>query len=296
MLDSSFPGWDDGARRVWSLWEIMNQFSLSAVIGNLQLLMMSAMTGMATSVEYSEITDTDLSQVASLLGTARSVIKFAGLNDSCDKIERTIEWLGSSRNVLTKQSLGAELRNICEAISMEAQKKKFLYIEADRSEYIGGHLFGVDVFTAFPSAANDISSAGNCLAVECHTAAIFHLMRAVEWGMRSLCADLGLTKTKRKRRSGRYVYVPIEYSEWEKLLDQLQDRVDAKLSRLKRGVQKQKLQEFYYPALQDLRGFRDAWRNHVMHSRAEYTREDALAVFSHVKRFMLNLSSRIAEV
>ncbi len=114
--------------------------------------------------------------------------------------------------------------------------------------------------------------------------------------MRALCKDIGLRKTQRTKKSGKPVYAPIEYSEWEKILDQLQSRADSKLEKLKRGTDKQKLQEFYYPVIQDLRAFRDAWRNHVMHTRAEYTREEAIAVFGRVKSFMENLASRVGEV
>jgi hypothetical protein len=181
---------------------------------------------------------------------------------------------------------------------MEVDKKKFLYVSPDRAQYLDREdLFGQSVKDAFPSASADLREAGNCLAAECNTAAVFHLMRVVEWGLRALCSDLGLKKVKNKiRRSGRVTYVPIEYSEWERLLDQLQDNVDGKLSRLKRGTSKQELQQFYYPALQDIRGIRDAWRNHVMHTRDEYNREDADAILSHVKRLMIKLSGRVREV
>ena len=274
----------------------MKQFSLGAVIGNMQLLMMSAFTMMATKTPDAELTDEDLDHAASILGTVRNVIEFAGLRDSCERIDSTAAWIRGAKNLLNKQALGVHLQNVCDTIRAEADKKKFVFIESDRSHYLGGYPFGLEVAVAFPRAVNDISQAGECLAFECSTACVFHLMRAVELGMRALCADLGMTKTKRRRKSGTFVYVPIEYSEWEKILDELQGKVDAKLFRLKRGAEKQKLQEFYYPALQDLRGFKDAWRNHVMHSRADYTREEAMAVFSHVERFMVNLSTRIGEV
>jgi len=60
----------------------------------------------------------------------------------------------------------------------------------------------------------------------------------------------------------------VEYSEWETILNQLQDRVHNKIAKIRRGAKKQS-EQFYYPALQDLRGIRDAWRNHTMHTRSE---------------------------
>jgi hypothetical protein len=154
---------------------------------------------------------------------------------------------------------------------------------------------GPEVINAFPSAGPDIIEAGNCLAAECHTAAVFHLMRVVEWGLRALAASLGVRRIRTSKKPGNNKYTPISYTEWERILDGLQTAVDAKITKMKRGKAKQDLQEFYYPALQDIRGIRDAWRNHVMHTRAEYGLEDVMAVFSHVKRLMKNLSSRVSE-
>ena len=121
-------------------------------------------------------------------------------------------------------------------------------------------------------------------------------MRSVEWGLRALASDLGVKKIRASKKPGKRKFMPIAYSDWEKILDGLQTAVDAKVLRLKRGAEKQKVQEFYYPALQDIKAIRDAWRNHVMHTRAEYTRKDADAVFQHVSRLMVSLSLRISEV
>ena len=51
----------------------------------------------------------------------------------------------------------------------------------------------------FKSAKDDIGAAGNCYAADLHTAAVFHLMRVAEKGMKALARHLGIkkvTKTK----------------------------------------------------------------------------------------------------
>lgn len=63
-------------------------------------------------------------------------------------------------------------------------------------------------------------------------------------------------------------------------------RVDAKIKVMSRGPRKQKAQEFYHPTLKEVNGFKDAWRNHVVHVRREYATKDAEGVSSHVGRFM----------
>ena len=157
------------------------------------------------------------------------------------------------------------------SFATELEKEWFLKIEQDRQEYYEQKtLFGQPVDQAFPSARFDIREAGNCLATDSATAAVFHLMRAVEWALHAFCVHLGFTKLRtRNRKTGKVTYRLVEYSEWETILNQLQDRVDNKIAKIRRGAKKQSEQEFYYPALQDLRGIRDAWRNHTMHTRSE---------------------------
>jgi hypothetical protein len=232
-----------------------------------------------------------------MLDCVEKLFSYSTPGAMAEKIQLSLFQLRTN-SLMDASAIGTELRNIRETISTEYHRRKFLRIDPERAPYLNhAAMFGDKVALAFPSATADIREAGNCLAAECNTAAVFHLMRAVEWGLRALCADLGMKRVKsRIRKSGRVVYTPIEYSEWEKLLDQLQDRIDAKIQRLKRGSTKQELQQFYYPALQDIRGIRDAWRNHVMHTRDEYTHDDAAAILGHIRRLMTTLAGRIKEV
>ena len=120
-------------------------------------------------------------------------------------------------------------------------------------------------------------------------------MRAAEWGLRALCVHVGVTRIRKSKKPGTKKYVAISYSQWEQMLSAVQDRIDARINRLAPGKKKQSLQEYYYPLLRDLKGFKDAWRNHVMHARADYSVNGAKAVFGHVKSFMEQLSQRASE-
>jgi hypothetical protein len=209
-----------------------------------------------------------------------------------------------ARGVPNASSLETELRNLREALLMDVEAHSYLYVHSERKQYVDNPaLLGKEVLQSFPSAEPDLIEAGNCLAAECNTAAVFHLMRVVEWGLRALCSSVGLIRLRKAKRTvtpgqggKKAYYVPVPYSQWEDILNQLQDKIDAKLKRLKRGRSKQKDQEFYYPVLQDIKAIRDAWRNHVMHTRAEYNHEDANAILTHVKRIMQTLASRVREV
>ena len=190
-----------------------------------------------------------------------------------------------------------EARHAREFLITELQKRRFLFIAPERAAYLDQDaLFGKGVFDAFPSARPDIREGGNCLAADCGTAAVFHLMRAVEWGLRALCVDLGFRRLRTKnRKTGKVTYMPLGWTDWETILNQLKAKVTERVGKTKRGPKKQLYQEFYYPALQDIEGIKDAWRNHVMHTRREYTPKGAGDVFDYVRRLLVNLSSRVSE-
>jgi hypothetical protein len=194
-------------------------------------------------------------------------------------------------------SLGmSELRHTANAMRDELEKRTFITVEPRFTDFIDNDcLMGTEVLLSFKDAAPDIVDAGNCIAADCGTAAVFHLMRVVEWGLRALCIDLGLIRAKRRHKSGKVQYVSISFTDWETMLNQLHGKVEQRIEKLKRGPLKQKQQELYFPILQEIKAIRDAWRNHVMHTRAQYSVDDAVIVLGHVGRIMASLASNIKE-
>lgn len=189
-------------------------------------------------------------------------------------------------------TIRSECAHVADGICDELSKRIFFTVTPERRNYVENPAFiGKAVCDAFPSALNDIYEAGNCLGADCNTAAVFHLMRLVEWGLRALCVHLGLRNAKR----GKGRRISISYVDWETMLNQLQPLVDTKIEKLKRGKAKQVAQEFYYPALQDIRAIRDAWRNHLMHARRSYSSEEAEVICGHVKNLMSRLVKRMSE-
>lgn len=167
--------------------------------------------------------------------------------------------------------------------------------------------FGDKVFDTFEGARYDAEHAALCIATGASTAAIFHLMRVVEHGVRSLGKNLGLSRIKETtyvkpkkpgapcptcgrpdNAPGRKITktTPIENCVWEKIEGQLRSKIDAKLRALRPGHARDEKQSFYHAALADFHGFKDAWRNHVMHSRGEFGETEAFQVLGHVDRFM----------
>ncbi len=200
-------------------------------------------------------------------------IKRSGLND-CD-------W----------SSLSADLRNVADMVFSELWHAKIVKVEKRYSAYINSdELICEDFATFFPSTAEDIKEAGNCIAVDSGTAGVFHLMRAVEWGMRALCVDIGLLTTKYKK-----IDVPIEYSQWEQILNQLHPEIEKKLALSEKGEKKQEAQEYYLSLYFDIKGFKDAFRNHVSHTRTKYSQKAADDILDYVRRFFVLLKTKISE-
>jgi hypothetical protein len=142
--------------------------------------------------------------------------------------------------------------------------------------------------------AGKFSGAENCIAIDSGTAAVFHLMRAVEWSLRALCADLGVVRVRRSYKH-KQKYTAIAWAQWERMLEAIHKRIDKKVDKLGPGKRKQELQEFYYPLMQDYKGFKDAFRNHVTHGRATYSQKAASDICDHVGRFMNALAPKLAK-
>jgi hypothetical protein len=306
-----FPDLQTTISRLWGLSDIMQQFKMPQFCGRLTVLMrletkakVEAERHLTESVLLTrgwQTPDRDvdsklLDEVINALKSVRVLCEENGLNEIVQHILSAKVALTISDSSPTYSVVASQLSTVRMNILEELRKRKFLLVENTLSQYVdNGGLFGLEVGSAFPSAKTDIEEAGNCLAIGCHTAAVFHLMRTVEWGLRAFCAYLGVRKVKKGRRGQ---LVPLAYAEWERILNQLdgQDgRIQKKIDKYKPGPKKQMTQEFCNSVSQEIRAIKDAWRNHVMHTRAHYEREDVEAIMAHVKRLMIRLASRFGE-
>jgi hypothetical protein len=188
----------------------------------------------------------------------------------------------------TAEAMCNELNGLLQANLMELHMLTSAYIPPSHREYFEQEkLFGEAVHQAFPKIRTEIRNAGNALAVDLCTAAVFHLMRTAEKGMQVLAWD---------RRVGNVHNKPLELQQWKDMLDGVEREVSKITSwPNSRGLAKTQAEEFYNGILAEFRGFKDAWRNHVMHSRRDYEFGKAKVVMSHVSRFMSTLAIRLSE-
>jgi len=233
------------------------------------------------------VSDKDLESYSAVAHDMSVICSQIGFEDSKYKADTLFTRLSYRPNPAHYSGVHIEMMHIHESLILDMRKHKFLQVELPEYSDLGDGLLGVEVLGSFPSAKEDIIAAAHCLSVDLNVAAVFHLMHVVEWGIRALCHHVGLaevvTDVKRSKR------LPIEYAQWEIILKQIDDKVQATVGAIVDRDDKQKAQRFYYSTLQEIEGFKEAWRNHVMHTRGEYTAEDAEAVKSHVERFMKSL-------
>jgi hypothetical protein len=220
------------------------------------------------------------------------------------RAQTTQKWRHTSYDVVQSQLLG-----LSSTIFNELEQHSFAYIPKSNAQYFEQDaLFGECVKTAFPSTASDLKDAGNCLAADLSTAAVFHLMRVAERGMRSLAVYLKVKIEKKKSTKtcpqcgillddgikAKAKRIPLEYAMWDDVLKAL----EVKIQRLQtpKGKKRDKQYEFYHGLILSLNAFKDVWRNPVSHTRCAFDDPQAQHTLLHVREFMQRLSTKVSEV
>jgi len=144
---------------------------------------------------------------------------------------------------------------------------------ADRALYEPSQpLFGAEIEAKFSNKSEDIAEAGKCLALVRPTAAVFHLMRVMEIGVRRFGDVLGVTLADDKN--------------WQNILDEINKAIRAL-------DQKAMLTKKYAAASAHLYNVKLASRNEVMHPKQTYTPDEATKVFNATDAFIRDLVNLI---
>ena len=273
--------WKENSNRLVSLWEIVNQFKafeFGRLLNQLATWQCAALREDGGRIVPELTQDT--------LGTVKELITF------CKQVRfnecgQTAFWVRKHLSNRPNVSLVAnEMSHLKENLLSEAHGRVFLYVASDASGYVDKRaLFGTKVYHAFPSARKDIQEAGNCLAAECFTACVFHLMRAAEYGLRALGQDRQVKLSKGGT---------LDLATWEELLKTLEDAEEA-IRNYPKTLAREAQYEFYHGAMMELKRFKNKFRNRVMHTREEYDRDEARSALTHVRDFMKILAGKISE-
>jgi hypothetical protein len=132
----------------------------------------------------------------------------------------------------------------------------------------------------FPSAQTDIQAGVDLWALGHSTASVFHFMRVLEYGLRALAKDVGIS---------------FDVQNWQNVIDQIEAEIRKLGKTLPAGIEKSTRLQFLSEAAKEFSYFKDGWRNHVSHNRSSYDEHQSSSVLEHVKAFMTLLSSRLGE-
>lgn len=169
-----------------------------------------------------------------------------------------------------------------ESFKAELNNRLCLFVHVHKSELYSLPLEATDdaILSSFPSVREDLVNAGRCYAFEQNTASVFHSMRVFEKGLHVLANDLQLAPK-----------LPIVLQQWQNIIEQIEAKIKELGNTLPKGLYKSEQLKIYSDAALEFWFLKEAWRNHVMHSRETYSEYDALRVLIHVRSFMHSLSA-----
>lgn len=255
-----------------SLWEVMIRFRASAVMAVMASLANASMA--ATSAHITGLpsdVDGDREFFRETLDQIAATIEELPLSPVLrSQHQRLMKSVGQ----VESREMAILIREFCNNLMIEFTSAWFLMIPADRREFYEQTqpCFGGSVAMVFPEASQDIAAASRCLALDEWTAMVFHLMRVLEHGLHALASVVGLDKSK------------TELENWKNIIDQIEQKI-REMEGGKKSLQKSDRLAALSAAAVQFRYFKDAWRNHVSHSRVSYD-SHAISIWSHVKEFM----------
>jgi hypothetical protein len=222
-----------------------------------------------------------------------SLMKDEGILEALNDLEIlcSSSWLNSSaaqikriKNLIIGRDHGPDevyhsMLNLMSRLTDDVATLILMQLEPDRLQYYDAlDLFGEAVSAKFPDAVSDIREAGNCFATGRHTACVFHLMRVLEKGLFALAKSLRIKTLK-----------TFNYENWQNIIDQIESKI-REAEKSPRSPKKTENLKRLGDAAKEFRYIKNAWRNHVMHSRVSYNESEAESILRHVGEFIKALA------
>jgi hypothetical protein len=181
--------------------------------------------------------------------------------------------------------LSSDYADILKTLERELSTTHLFSLNADEYKYFepSDPLFGQDFEAKFGTlGAFELDEAAKCMALGRPTAAVFHMMRILEVGIKALAKCLGIPD-------------PIKPSErnWGKILEKImKDGIEKKWPSANRISGDGR---FFEDLCATLDAVKNPWRNSTMHVEEKKTDQEAQHIFDAVRGFMMKLCSRMDE-
>lgn len=198
-----------------------------------------------------------------------------GLTSATAQIARIEHRLNVLQDI-TWLEFSAMVRSLTERIEDELTSERLFHVSKDRIRYLEyGHRPKDPLVESFPSSFTEMCAAGRCVAYGEGTAAVFHLLRAIDHGLRSVAHSLNI------------VY---DASNWSGIGKKIQTAMEVKYQD-KTDAWKAS-ESLYASVLTDIQAISRAHRNPVFHQlETKYTEAEAEMLFTITEGFLLHLSS-----
>ncbi|MBR9971299.1 HEPN domain-containing protein [Magnetospirillum sulfuroxidans] len=276
------------SRRLWSL---LDMFKINAVryvlLGRQMLdarfiyhLSMFHQNGLLKRL-FSSKKSLNETGVSALRNEMETLLSF------CDELSLPVSTAIISRKLDEPPATEPELTMLVDMVLEEMDSQLFLTVPAHRAPYYDCEdIVSDDVINAFPQAYEEIKSSGTCFAAAQYTAAVFHAMRAVEIGVRTLIVALDIPC--RGPRS-------IDLLGWQDMINMLSSKI-RDIENLPSKTKNRDYDLLFYSELSaQFRFFKNGWRVRVAHGRATYDERQAEEVIDHVRSFFEMLATRLNE-
>jgi len=261
--------WEENPNGLLSLWD-MKTFHASILITD--LIWLQIILGDAGKDD-----ETFKSKLDHVLNGIVDTSNRIGFDNIAAQAARLKKHIGGNSPISGIVALGGELLG---SIQHEYLHKCFLYVPNADKMHLEANQFSFMAVAKFPSASYDMFESGKCFALDRHTACVFHLMRVLEIGLKALCVKLD--------------YIP-KNDNWHEVLKELPEAIRKKFNPHIGNPNWKEEEHFYSQLAVEFRHFKNAWRNYVMHAHEKYGRDEADAIYAHVKSFIDHAASQFSE-
>jgi hypothetical protein len=279
-----------------SLWDMVSNLSVSGVIGLVDELHVQISTsshnkdleaktpsGELKGEEHQEALQQSIESNEYILDGTANLLKLTPNSHIEYAAERLRAWADD------KDKRWADLFtrscSLRDAIRIEFKDRVFYAYPKERGQKLKSWKANWEkIHTAFPDVNVDSYCATDCYGLQHNTASVFHSMRVAEIGLRALAGERRVKLPKNK---------PVEWGTWQEIIKALDDEIRTIGQTWKAGSRKDAALDFYSGARADLNGFKDEYRNLVMHVRKQYDEFQALRALTRVHDFMSRLAEKI---
>jgi hypothetical protein len=197
--------------------------------------------------------------------------------EMCNEIIRDLK----RRKPLPIEKIEGQSRELARRMEAELAAHVFLYVDRQTGRFYANPFEKWDkTRAAYPGAMYDIEEGSKALALQLNTACVFHMIRVLECGLKSVAAALGITLNPHNRN-------------WGGILGQIRDEM-ANRNKIN-DPQWNADKAFFEQAYGSLHAVKDAWRNTTMHLEKVYDSDGAEHIYRMVRAFMEQLSAKLQE-